>query len=133
MNKQVIKLPLDLKKALVEDPNVTGLWNDLTPVAQRDFVTWIESAKQSETRTRRIGIAKSKLLAGNRRPCCYAVVPIKLYKALDENKKAKAAWKDLTSMEKRDVVSWIDEVKGKEEYLLRIQKTCVNLAARKQV
>lgn len=98
MTKQGIKLPPDIKKALLGDPNTASLWNDLTPVSQRDFVTWIESAKQPETRVRRIGIAKSKLLSGDRRPCCYAVVPMKLYIALDENVKAKAKWKQLSSM-----------------------------------
>lgn len=129
MTKQIIKLPSDIKKALIGDPNVASLWNDLTPVAQRDFVTWIESAKQPETRVRRISIAKSKLLSGNRRPCCYAVVPMKLYRALDENKKAKAAWKVLSSMEKRDVVGWVDEKRGTVEYPSRINKACAMLAS----
>ncbi len=129
MTKSAIKLSPDIKKALFEDANIANLWNDLTPVSQRDFVTWIESAKQPETRARRIGIAKSKLLSGDRRPCCYAVVPMKLYKALDENMKAKAKWKLLSSMEKRDVVSWVDEKKGTEEYLLRVDKACAMLAS----
>ncbi len=48
------KVPADLQKALVAKPSVETQWKDLTPVARRDFITWIEGAKQPETRTRRI-------------------------------------------------------------------------------
>jgi uncharacterized protein YdeI (YjbR/CyaY-like superfamily) len=43
-------------------------WRDLTPIARRDFISWIDSAKQPETRTRRIGKACAMLAAGKRRP-----------------------------------------------------------------
>lgn len=133
MTKPAIKLPPDIKKALLGDPNTASLWNDLTPVSQRDFVTWIESAKQPETRVRRIGIAKSKLLSGDRRPCCYAVVPMKLYKALKENPKAGSAWKKLTSMEKRDVISHLSLEIDSEEYTRQVERACMMYLSRKLV
>ncbi len=123
-----IKIPADLQKALKASPKVEALWKDLTPIARRDFITWIEGAKQSETRARRIEVTKSKLSAGQRRPCCYAVVPMNLYKALGKDLKAKATWKDLSPTERRDYVAWIDEAKDKGEHALRIEKALIMLS-----
>jgi uncharacterized protein YdeI (YjbR/CyaY-like superfamily) len=126
-----LKIPIDLRKILSANPKVKTLWEDLTPIARRDFVSWIESAKQLETRKRRIEVTCSKLLSGKRRPCCYAVIPMNLYKALGTNPKAKATWKDLTPDERRDFVSFIETAKDKKENQLRIEKVCIMLASGK--
>src|SRR5438034_11445021 len=68
------RVPTDLGKALAATPTAKVQWNDLTPIARRDFITWIDSAKQPETRRRRIEKACSMLAAGKRRPCCYSIV-----------------------------------------------------------
>jgi len=68
------RVPTDLGKALAATPTAKVQWNDLTPIARRDFITWIDSAKQPETRRRRIERACSMLAAGKRRPCCYSIV-----------------------------------------------------------
>ena len=127
-----IKVPTDLRKALSAIPIAKAVWDDITPIARRDFITWIESAKQPETRVRRIQVTCDKLTSGKRRPCCYAVVPMHLYKALDKNAKAKAVWKDLTGMERRDFTDWIDETNDKEVTKLRIEKVCQVLASNKR-
>lgn len=116
------KVPSDLIKALMTIPKAKEKWDEITPVARRDFITWIEGAKQPETRIRRIGIACEKLIRGDRRPCCYAVIPMDLYKALGNNSQAKAAWKNLSPNERRDVVSWVDEVDSKEATKQRIEE-----------
>lgn len=126
------KVPSDLRKTLTAAPSVEALWMDLTPIARRDWVSWIDSAKQPETRKRRIEQTRSKLLSGKRRPCCYAVVPMKLYTALETSPKAKAQWRDLTPNERRDFVDWIDSDNDSEKRTLRIQKTCAILAAGKR-
>ncbi len=126
------KVPADLKKALSAKPSVEAKWKDLTPIGRRDFITWIEGAKQPKTRKRRIEVTRSKLLSGQRRPCCYAVVPMNLYKALGTSPKAKATWKTLTPDARRDFVAWIDEAKDSDTKGLRIDKTCVLLAAGKR-
>ncbi len=64
-------IPADLRKALAAAPQARALWSDITPVARRDWIHWITSAKQPETRTRRIDNACSMLVAGKRRPCCF--------------------------------------------------------------
>jgi hypothetical protein len=65
------KVPADLRKALAAAPQARQLWSDITPIARRDWIQWITSAKQAETRARRIGNACSMLAAGKRRPCCF--------------------------------------------------------------
>ena len=64
-------VPADLKKALAGAPKARALWSDITPIARRDWIHWITSAKQSETRARRIKNACSMLAAGKRRVCCF--------------------------------------------------------------
>ena len=64
-------VPADLRKALVAAPKARKLWSDITTVARRDWVHWITSAKQPETRARRIKNACSMLTAGKRRVCCF--------------------------------------------------------------
>ena len=65
------RVPADLRKALAAAPRARELWSDLTPLARRDWIQWIVSAKQAETRARRIRSACSMLIAGKRRPCCF--------------------------------------------------------------
>src|SRR6266403_4021519 len=66
------EVPPDLKKALAAAaPKARTLWSDITPNARRDWIHWITSAKQAETRTRRIKNACSMLAAGKRRVCCF--------------------------------------------------------------
>ncbi len=65
------KIPADLRKALAAASKARALWADIPPMARRDWIHWITSAKQEETRTRRVKNACSMLLAGKRRPCCF--------------------------------------------------------------
>ena len=66
------KVPPELRKALAAAPEkARAVWSDITPVARRDWIHWIVSAKQAETRARRITNACSMLAAGKRRPCCF--------------------------------------------------------------
>jgi hypothetical protein len=65
------KVPADLKNALAATPQAHALWMDTTPNARWDWIRWIGSTKQPETRRRRIQTACSKLKAGGRRPCCF--------------------------------------------------------------
>jgi hypothetical protein len=65
------EVPTDLRKALAADPKARALWSDITPNARRDWIHWIISPKQPETRARRIKNACSMLTAGRRRVCCF--------------------------------------------------------------
>ena len=126
------KLPMDLRKALAATPKAKAQWKDLTPIARRDFISWIDSAKQLETRRGRVERACSMLASGKRRPCCYSIVSFNLFKALAATPKAKAQWSDLTSIERRDFISWMDSAKQPDVHKRRIDKACVMLAAGKR-
>jgi len=65
------EVPADLRKALATAPNARKLWSDITPIARRDWIHWITSAKQPQTRARRIKNACSMLASGKRRVCCF--------------------------------------------------------------
>lgn len=71
-NGVVHKIPADFKTALIEDFKVLKIWEDITPLARNEWICWIISAKQIETRNRRINVGLSKLRNGMRRPCCWA-------------------------------------------------------------
>lgn len=65
------KVPADLRKALAAAPKARALWSEITAAARRDWISWITSAKQPETRARRVGNACQMLAAGKRRVCCF--------------------------------------------------------------
>lgn len=120
-------VPANLRKELNSSPGAQALWKNLTPIARRDFISWIQSAKLEETRNKRAKATPSMLKAGKRRPCCYALVPMGLYKSLDALPKAKTAWKALTPDERRDFNDWIGSAKEPELRQQRIEKTCALL------
>jgi hypothetical protein len=64
-------VPADLRRALADTPGARAVWKDITPVARRDWIQWITSAKKSETRERRIESACDMLASGKRRVCCF--------------------------------------------------------------
>ncbi|HRO27322.1 MAG TPA: YdeI/OmpD-associated family protein [Luteimonas sp.] len=65
------KLPADLRAALRANPAALATWQDITPVARRDWIHWISSGKKAETRVKRTATACDKLACGHRRACCF--------------------------------------------------------------
>lgn len=122
------KIPADLGKALSASPKAKEKWDGLTHIARRDFISWVTSAKQEETRARRVGRVSDMLIKGKRRPCCYSIVPMNLYRALGTNQRAKATWRELTSDEKRDLIDQLGSDKGKEARKQDIEKAIELLA-----
>jgi len=64
-------MPKDFQAALADAPDISALWNDITPMARWEWVRWINATKNPETRSRRIEVGISKLRSGKRRPCCF--------------------------------------------------------------
>lgn len=64
-------LPKDLQQALLADNVALKIWPDLTPLARNEFICWVISAKQVQTRERRIKRTIEELNDGQRRPCCW--------------------------------------------------------------
>ena len=67
----VHELPADLREALVANDTARALWNDCTPLGRNEFICWVEDAKQTATRERRIRRTQEELEEGKRRPCCW--------------------------------------------------------------
>jgi hypothetical protein len=67
-----MRVPDDLRQALAAaGPQSRAGWDDITPLARRDWIFSITSAKQPETRARRIAKAVDMLSTGKRRLCCF--------------------------------------------------------------
>ncbi len=128
-NRFLSEQPPDLCAALLANPGAEAKWSNLTPIARRDFVSWIDSAKKPETRRRRIERTCSMVAGGKRRPCCYSIVSLDLHKTLAANPISKAQWSDLTPDERRDFIGWMDSVKEPDKHRQRIEKACLMLAA----
>ena len=64
-------LPSDLEEALAADSGARETWTNTTSKARWDWLRWIRSTNNEQTRRGRIEKACSKLSAGNRRPCCF--------------------------------------------------------------
>lgn len=67
----VHNVPKDLRKVLLSSEAMRDAWNDLTPLARNEWICWIISVKKSETRKNHIERARTELLEGKRRPCCW--------------------------------------------------------------
>jgi len=65
------KVPADLVEALAADPEARTLWMDITSLARWDWIRWIGSTRNPETRTIRIAKTLSKLRSGKRAACCF--------------------------------------------------------------
>jgi hypothetical protein len=64
-------LAADVRAAMQASPAATALWNDLTDIARRDYVRWVDATKDPQTRARRIRRTVEQLAEGKRRPCCF--------------------------------------------------------------
>ena len=64
--------PTDLHKAILSEKSVTERWADLTPLARNEWICWVVTVKKPETRANHINRMRTELLAGKRRPCCWA-------------------------------------------------------------
>ncbi|UVI37714.1 YdeI/OmpD-associated family protein [Brevibacterium spongiae] len=66
-----VTVPDDLRSALDAAGDLDEVWQGLTPMARWEWVRWIRSTKNADTRARRVDVAISKLESGKRRPCCF--------------------------------------------------------------
>jgi hypothetical protein len=92
-----IRVPMDLRKALAAEPLAQAGWEDITPMARRDWIFSISSAKQTETRKRRIEKACDMLACGKRRLCCFPGVKW----LMKENAKSCGMWLPLPNSKNR--------------------------------
>lgn len=67
----VHSLPEDVARQLQEHNVCINAWESLTPLARNEWICWVEDAKKSATRQKRICRLLDDLKAGKRRPCCW--------------------------------------------------------------
>lgn len=84
----------DLQAALRSDPAVLTLWQSLTPLGRNEFICWVDDAKQTKTRQRRIIRTREELLEGKRRPCCWSG-------CIHRTDKAPSRWQRAVLIEKK--------------------------------
>ncbi len=70
-NGFIHRVPADIRKTLVADPQLSDMWNDLTPLARNEWICWVTFVQKAETRAHHIERLASELLEGKRRPCCW--------------------------------------------------------------
>jgi hypothetical protein len=66
-----VRIPADLKKALTRNLKAKKQWDEITPLARREWVLFIGTAKLEETRLKRIEKACDMLATGKKRVCCF--------------------------------------------------------------
>jgi len=98
-----LRVPADFREALQatkssEVEKAQAVWRDITPMARRDWVLWIISAKQEATRVRRIENACDMLASGKRRPCCMPGIG---WRTKDADITAKETWLPLANSKGR--------------------------------
>jgi hypothetical protein len=92
-----IRVPMDLRQALAAAPRAQAAWTDITPMARRDWIFSITTAKQAETRRRRIEKACDMLASGKRRLCCFPGIKW----LMKENAKSCGMWLPLPDSKNR--------------------------------
>jgi hypothetical protein len=92
-----IRVPVDLRKALAAAPLAQAGWEGITPMARRDWIFSISSAKQPETRRRRIEKACDMLASGKRRLCCFPGIKW----LMEKNAKSCGLWVPLPNAKNR--------------------------------
>ena len=68
-------VPADVRKMLADSRPALDAWHDITPLARNEWLCWIISPKKKETRAEHITRARTQLIEGKRRPCCWAGCP----------------------------------------------------------
>jgi len=64
-------VPPDLRAAMSRSGEATALWADMSEIARRDYVRWIDGTESATTRARRVQRTVEQLAEGKRRPCCF--------------------------------------------------------------
>jgi hypothetical protein len=65
-------VPADIQKGLDTAPQkVKDKWKDITPMARWEWIRWVNSTGNTDTRAIRIEKTISKLNGTHRRPCCF--------------------------------------------------------------
>lgn len=79
----------DLQRELDASPEATENWEELTTLAKRDWLRWIDDTNNQGTRARRIVRAIEQLSEGKRRACCVNVNGFMMCRIQEDGKQLK--------------------------------------------
>ncbi|MCC9008657.1 YdeI/OmpD-associated family protein [Pseudomonas putida] len=71
LNEPEPDIPPDFQEALAATHEARLVWTNTTTLARVDWVHWITSAKQAQTRAKRIANACDMLASGKKHVCCF--------------------------------------------------------------
>lgn len=77
----VHRVPEDLGKVLLSNPELLEKWNKLTPLARNEWICWTTHVKQEQTRKKHIKRLSEEIMEGKKRPCCWPGCPHRNSKA----------------------------------------------------
>lgn len=66
--ERIVSIPADLMKELRRNKMANTFFQTLSYTNKKEFTVWIESAKKSETRLKRLSLTIQKLLEGKKNP-----------------------------------------------------------------
>jgi hypothetical protein len=64
--KSLIHLPVELERIFMKHKQVKEFFTSLAPNSQKEYISWIQDAKRSDTRKRRLDMVVEKLMAGKK-------------------------------------------------------------------
>jgi hypothetical protein len=65
------RVPPDMRHILFGSSQARAVWESLTPLARNEWICWVTSVKQQQTRQEHLARLIEDLSAGKRRPCCW--------------------------------------------------------------
>jgi uncharacterized protein YdhG (YjbR/CyaY superfamily) len=69
------EVPIDMENALMANPVLPALWNNLTPIQRNEWICWVTMVTKTETRIAHIQRMTEELKSGKRKPCCWPGCP----------------------------------------------------------
>jgi len=66
--KSLIHYPVELERIFAKHKNVEAFFESLPTTNQKEYLSWIQSAKRPDTRQRRLDAVLEKLIAGKKKP-----------------------------------------------------------------
>ena len=64
-----------MKKVLDSSPILKDHWASLTELTKNEWICWVTTCKQQETRDKHLLRMKEDMFKGKRRPCCWPGCP----------------------------------------------------------